>query len=86
MECPHKVVSCELCNLKVKAGDLEGHGLVCPNVELDCPHGCECKVLRGSLLEHEIWCGNVVVDCAFVEHGCKERGKRKRIAEHEEDP
>jgi len=83
--CEHREVSCDKCNQRVNAGEMDEHLLGCALAEVECPQECGARVLRGDLGEHEKECENVVVSCPFAEHGCSERGKRKRIVEHEEE-
>mmetsp|Transcript_38841 Transcript_38841/g.60679 ORF Transcript_38841/g.60679 Transcript_38841/m.60679 type:complete len:268 (-) Transcript_38841:177-980(-) len=58
---------------------------VCKMAEVECPEGCGAKMQRGKLSKHKSECPDEVVNCAFSEHGCKVRGKRRKVGEHEQD-
>ncbi|XP_044285045.1 TNF receptor-associated factor 5 isoform X1 [Varanus komodoensis] len=57
IDCPNYPLTCpQGCMQIILKKEVEEHGSVCPEMEIDCPykqHGCPTKIKRGKLSEHE---------------------------------
>eukprot|EP00961_Rhodomonas_salina_P161999 2182178-Rhodomonas_salina.1 len=60
--CEHRLVSCDKCEERIQARDMDNHVLQCRLIVIRCPQSCSVIVLRKDLGEHARQCTNAVVD------------------------
>ena len=85
--CLNRLVSCPLCNLEVKQGELELiHPGKCAKVIISCPNvGCDVKTERAKLEAHLSSCEFKPVPCKYAHIGCPAVVSRRMLESHEDD-
>jgi hypothetical protein len=91
VECVHRLVKCEFCDLRSKVDVIPLHLPVCDKRPGPCPNKCVDE--NGNLLlfipneiaNHRTVCALEAVECAFAAMGCKVKLQRKDMVLHEKD-
>ena len=91
--CPLRDVTCEFCEGKVKASEMNPHLEKCEEFPLPCPNGCSKEgedgvreVKRKDIPVHlDNHCLLQNVQCAYWEHGCREEMERRHTDTHEKE-
>ena len=91
--CPLRVVTCEFCEGKVKASEMNTHLEDCEAFPLPCPNGCAREgedevreVKRRDLPFHlDTHYPLLKVQCPYRDHGCREEMERRLTDTHERE-
>ena len=83
-KCTKRIEACTHCKTKMTYDSLNGHYLVCKEMNIACPRKCGKSLRRHALKDHEDTCPNMPVKCPFYDAGCNEDLMRKELDEHVE--
>ncbi|VDP86466.1 unnamed protein product [Echinostoma caproni] len=83
-DCPKRSKKCKFCDAFLMAANELKHIGVCPKFPVSCPNGCKAhEIPRSQLTEHlTTECTKQDLPCPFASHGCKFRGRKKKIDPH----
>lgn len=85
LECPFRLVSCELCGREVQFSALDSHLGKCPMFRIPCRR-CKTEVPRQDMTLHlRNDCPEEVVPCIFADAGCTFEAVRKEHTRHLEE-
>ena len=86
-ECENRKLDCEYCEDNMRAGDMDGHLLVCAEHPVLCPNECgQDEMKRKELQEHiDSACELTVLKCAYTQSGCEVSLARNEMKQHENE-